>query len=165
MIPIVLNTYGEMLREYPSDDRRKIPNAPSDEDERKELSTCVGVHAFCGGWVDFTRISETHSTIVCRSCHTRLIVFPASVKTYGDLRAFCGHTLGVSQLEHLSSITPEMVHAFVKFIRWLGDPPKCCVCKKIIYERQYRWVERGERGDLYPAHVSCADEERRRSRW
>lgn len=72
---IVLTEFREMLEEY--------PNSPADDNTKMEA--CIGVHVICGGFVDLKPVSDTHSAIICRNCHLRLVI-PNSIQTYGDLR-------------------------------------------------------------------------------
>ena len=75
--PILLNKYGEKLNKHPD---------ASCEDERR-LSSPIGLHAFCNGWVDIRKVSETHQAIICRVCKLRIII-PIEIKNYGDLRKY-----------------------------------------------------------------------------
>jgi len=88
LVPIVLTTAGETLREYPS-------FAPTGEHatDADSLFTQhrVGIHDVCGGELDIREVSATHSAILCRLCRLRVTV-PKTVVTYGDLRRhFKGH--------------------------------------------------------------------------
>ncbi len=81
--PIQLTPEGDMLKEYP-------PSTGSNyfvdhTRDRHELSSCVGLHVYCNGWIDRIRAAKTHDAIVCRNCHLR-VLFPKEVKTYGELR-------------------------------------------------------------------------------
>ncbi|MBI2013620.1 MAG: hypothetical protein HYS87_02225 [Candidatus Colwellbacteria bacterium] len=73
--PIVLTRFGEMLK--------KQSNGHSDDEELTLIN--VGIHIVCGGQMDVHIISETHNAVTCSRCALR-VVFPRSVKTYGDLR-------------------------------------------------------------------------------
>lgn len=81
--PIQLTLEGDLLREYPPslhggyfvDHTRDTNN----------LGSCVGVHMYCGGWMDRNRATKTCDAITCRHCHLR-VLFPKEVKTYGELR-------------------------------------------------------------------------------
>lgn len=77
--PVVITEFRDTLLEYPSD-------PPMKYGDEKRLNTCIGIHAVCGGWVDISRTSTSHSAITCRSCGLRAVV-PNGVKTWGDLRA------------------------------------------------------------------------------
>lgn len=84
--PIVLTEIGDTLSEYPPS--TKFGGYEYFVDHARDtnkLSTCVGVHTICHGWMDRNRATATHDAISCRCCHLR-ITFPKSVKTYGDLR-------------------------------------------------------------------------------
>ena len=74
--PITLTSFGEEMTGYPG----------SNESEDSKLGVCIGVHEICEGFLDIKKISTTHNAIVCRSCHLRIVI-PASLQTYGDLRA------------------------------------------------------------------------------
>lgn len=86
LTPVPLTPGGDLLCEYP-------PRALAfgfvyfveHTRDTGELGYCVGVHAYCNGWMDRHRATATHDAISCRSCHLR-VLFPKEVKTYGDLR-------------------------------------------------------------------------------
>lgn len=83
MAPIQLTSDGDILKEYPSPIYSSyLVDHTTDE---KELGCCVGVHAYCNSWMDRCGATKTHSAIVCRGCHLR-VLFPNTVKTYGELR-------------------------------------------------------------------------------
>jgi hypothetical protein len=82
MEPILLTTEGDLMCEYPS-------KHTSNTDE---LTSCVGVHKICNGFMDRKHTTETHDVITCRACHLRLS-FPNTIKTYGELRSFFGAKL------------------------------------------------------------------------
>ena len=75
--PIKLTEFGEMLESYPD----------SKVGDERELSTCIGVHGTCSGWVDIKQVSKTHQAILCRSCNLRVVI-PKEIKTYGQLRQY-----------------------------------------------------------------------------
>lgn len=79
--PIQLTADGDFMLEYPP--YRDYLVDHTREDSR--LKDCVGVHDFCTGCMDRTRVTETHSALVCRRCHLR-VLFPKEVTTYGELR-------------------------------------------------------------------------------
>jgi len=79
--PVKLTAEGDLLREYPSPHSGFIDHTRDDG----ELSSCVGLHKRCNGWVDRRDATETHDALSCRSCNMR-VLFPKSVKTYGELR-------------------------------------------------------------------------------
>lgn len=86
LTPIQLTSQGDFLQEYPPQVQflglsHFVPHTRDDN----TLSSCVGVHTYCGGWMDRNRATATHDAIVCRSCHLR-VLFPKTVKTYGELR-------------------------------------------------------------------------------
>jgi hypothetical protein len=83
--PIVISAYGETLEGYPN----------SQVGDEGKLSTCVGVHQVCQGFVDINKISLTHCALNCRLCKFRIVI-PNEVKTYGDLRAFFKQFNGAS---------------------------------------------------------------------
>jgi len=81
--PIRLTTEGDMLEEYPpSVNNSWFVNHTRDNNE---LRDCVGIHKYCGGWIDRHRATTTRDAVVCRACHLR-VLFPKEVKTYGELR-------------------------------------------------------------------------------
>lgn len=86
LTPIQLTFEGDMLRECPPScaafGSEYFINHTRDE---KELGICVGIHAYCCGWMDRHRATATHDAISCRKCNIR-ILFPREVKTYGELR-------------------------------------------------------------------------------
>jgi hypothetical protein len=82
--PIQLSDVGDFLLEYPPSNTMTFPDHSKDDNK---LSSCVGIHEHCHGWVDRKRTSKTHDVLVCRSCFLR-IVFPAEIKTYGELRIY-----------------------------------------------------------------------------
>lgn len=93
MNPIQLTVEGDMLREYPpSVDQGYFADHTRDGDT---LSSCVGIHAFCGGWADRKRATEIYDAVLCRLCHLR-ILFPKEIKTYGQLRGYLESRLKVS---------------------------------------------------------------------
>ncbi len=83
LTPIQLTPEGDLLREYPSG-MVAFGSANHTRDD-SNLSSCVGVHEFCNGWMDRKRVTKTHDAIVCRRCCLR-VLFPKEAKTYGDLR-------------------------------------------------------------------------------
>jgi len=76
-MPIVLTEQGDTLLER--SDRRGAPPLSD------ETSLGGGVHAICGGCIDYRRTTNTHSVLLCRACGLRLVI-PADVVTYGQLR-------------------------------------------------------------------------------
>jgi len=85
LTPIQLTPEGDLLCEYP-------PNADGFVDHTRDdckLSSCVGIHKYCGSWMDRGRATETHDAIVCRGCHIR-VLFPKGILTYGGLRFHFG---------------------------------------------------------------------------
>ena len=83
LTPIRLTLEEDELLEYPPSAHKIFRDHTTDEDTL--LQGCVGIHNYCGGWMDRTQISATHQAIHCRRCHLR-IPFLLSVKTYGELR-------------------------------------------------------------------------------
>lgn len=75
--PIVLTEYGDALSEYPNSDPEKYP----------QLSTCIGAHDICNGWMDIHEISKTHSAITCRKCGLRVVI-PKEIDTYHKLKKY-----------------------------------------------------------------------------
>ena len=53
--------------------------------ENSDLTTCLGVHLYCNGFMDVKRVAEPWNAIVCRECHLRVMV-PVTVKTVAQLR-------------------------------------------------------------------------------
>ncbi len=86
LTPVQLTPEGDLLREYPPSTLafglEYFVNHTRDD---RELSSCVGVHEYCNGWMDRMQATKTHDAIVCRRCHLR-VLFSKEVKTYGDLR-------------------------------------------------------------------------------
>lgn len=80
--PIKLTTEGDMLREYPSSSNDYFVDHTRDD---CILSSCVGIHDRCNGWVERLKATATYDALSCRHCHMR-ILFPKEVKTYRDLR-------------------------------------------------------------------------------
>lgn len=87
--PIVLSEFGDTLREYPRQNYGTCCDLLPYEvnPDLGELSTCVGVHDTCRGWMDIRDISSTHRRLRCRACGFTLTL-PKNVKTYGDLRVW-----------------------------------------------------------------------------
>jgi hypothetical protein len=85
--PIQLTPDRDLLREYPPRpiELGALPYFVDHSRDGEQLSTCVGVHAYCGSWMDRVRATATHDAIVCRGCHLR-VLFPKGIKTYGQLR-------------------------------------------------------------------------------
>lgn len=85
--PVQLTADGDMLLEYPKQAAffGGLEYFVSHTRDADALSSCVGVHKHCHGWVDRNRATDTHDSLVCRRCHMR-VLFPTEVKTYGQLR-------------------------------------------------------------------------------
>lgn len=85
--PIQLTREGEMLLEYPPSSHHLAGFQYFVDHTRDDyqLSSCVGVHAYCSGWLDRMQATQSHDAIVCRRCHLR-VLFPKEVVSYGDLR-------------------------------------------------------------------------------
>lgn len=81
--PIQLTRDGDMLLEYPPSMQSSFFVDHTRDDE--ELSSCVGIHKYCGGWIDRCGVTKTHDAFVCGTCYIR-VLFPKEVKTYGELR-------------------------------------------------------------------------------
>ena len=81
--PIILTSFGETLLGYQGNDEGG--------DERK-LNYYSLVHDVCGGFIDIRKISTTHNAIICRLCYLRVVI-PASLETYGELRAYLVETV------------------------------------------------------------------------
>jgi hypothetical protein len=87
--PIQLTSMGDMLREnmprsamfgrfeYFVDHLRDKDSAMS--------AGPIGLHMYCGGYLDRHRATAEHDSISCRQCHLRALV-PKEAKTYGELR-------------------------------------------------------------------------------
>ncbi len=90
--PIRLTPEGDYLSEYPP----RIQHLGGLEyfvehtRDGDDLDHCVGVHKYCGCFMDRRGATETHDAIVCRGCHLR-VLFPKTVKTYGELRQALSH--------------------------------------------------------------------------
>lgn len=92
-----LTDYWEAVTMYPGMEPEKW--------EASELSTCVGVHLYCDGFMDIKRVAESWNAICCRNCHLRAVV-PLSVKTVAQLREwaivrFCRWNEGDEELAGL----------------------------------------------------------------
>lgn len=87
--PIPLTIVGDKLQEYPPTGFGLVDHTR----DSHRLSSCVGIHACCGGWMDRKRTSPTHDVLVCRNCCLR-VVFPRGIETYGDLRRHMEEHLG-----------------------------------------------------------------------
>lgn len=84
--PVQLTPDGDLLLECPPHgDGFGFTYFVHHTRDKDVLDSCVGVHAFCEGWMDRGRSTRTHDVIMCRSCHLRAL-FPRKVKTYGELR-------------------------------------------------------------------------------
>lgn len=83
--PIQLTPEGDLLREYPPSERLSSPYFVDHTRDDHKLLSCVGVHMYCGGWMDRHASTAKYDVIVCRHCHLR-VLFPKEVKTYGELR-------------------------------------------------------------------------------
>lgn len=78
--PIVLTQYGEKLCESYNPQE----NHTHDEDK---LSTIIGAHSVCNGYLDIKKISSGYNAILCRNCHLRVVI-PETITTYKELREF-----------------------------------------------------------------------------
>ena len=77
--PIQLTSAGDFLVKH-------LPTFATDHPQDGELlRSCVGMHQYCGGWLDRHRATATHDAISCRECNLRVLI-PREVETYGDLR-------------------------------------------------------------------------------
>lgn len=83
--PIQLTIDGDFMRELQpcgffadhTRDNHKLPHGSS-----------MGIHAHCNGFMDrIHQTTETHSLILCRRCHLR-VLFPKDIITYGQLRLY-----------------------------------------------------------------------------
>ena len=79
MRTIKITRLGETLLPYPGSDKF---------DEDGKLSTCIGLHAVCKGFVDAFPISESHNVLLCRHCGLRVPI-PRTVETYKQLNEYC----------------------------------------------------------------------------
>ena len=94
MKPIGLTEYGDTLLEYPRQvDVTSIKSEADKNPDDGTLSSCVGVHDVCRGWMDIRVVSKTHRRITCRTCKLNITV-PVGVVTYRQLREFCKGELG-----------------------------------------------------------------------
>ena len=80
LVPVQLTPEGDLLKEYPRDGGFVDHSRDSNK-----VSLCVGVHAFCHGWMDRNRATASNDSITCRCCGLR-VLFPKKIKTYGELR-------------------------------------------------------------------------------
>lgn len=78
--PIQLTHEGDMMLEY----LREGYSVDHTRDSH-ELVSCVGIHAYCRGYVDRRRATKSRDALLCRSCYLR-VLFPLEIKTYGELR-------------------------------------------------------------------------------
>lgn len=87
--PIQLTREGDFLREYPPRPHELAAFNYFVKHTRDDgvLSSCVGIHSYCGGWVDRHGATATQHALVCRACGLR-IYFPKGIRTYGDLRQY-----------------------------------------------------------------------------
>lgn len=97
--PIQLSSEGETLLEGPVQlkDRMNPYFVKHKNDDTEVTSGAVGIHAYCHGWIEARKISETHNALHCRVCCLRL-TFPATIKTYGELRQFFQKKLAQEEL-------------------------------------------------------------------
>jgi len=87
--PIQLTTEGDLLCEYPPNPLAfsSLAYFVDHTQDSGKLASCVGVHMFCGGWMDRRQATATHDAIMCRNCQLK-VFFPKKIKTYGGLRQF-----------------------------------------------------------------------------
>lgn len=90
--PIRLTVEGDMLREYPPSSDYFVNHTR----DNRELSSCVGVHDYCNGWMERILATQTHDAILCRACHLR-VLFPKEVTSYGQLREYMESKFEVSE--------------------------------------------------------------------
>lgn len=89
--PIEITPQGDLLTEYPRQPLfTAYPYFVDHVRDGHEMSSCVGIHAYCGGWVDRYGATAIQHALVCRRCGLR-VLFPKDVKTYGDLRQVLTH--------------------------------------------------------------------------
>lgn len=84
LFPVIVSEFGEGLMPYP---RRDNSNSDPGEYPDSSLSTCVGIHHLCGGWIDIRRASESHNALCCLSCKMRILI-PVAVDTFGKLAKY-----------------------------------------------------------------------------
>ena len=89
--PIQLTPEGDFLLEYPPNLTPGFLVDHTRDDHR--LNSCVGVHKYCGSWMDRHGATATHDAISCRGCRLR-VLFPKEVKTYGELRQTLAAKIG-----------------------------------------------------------------------
>jgi len=104
--PILLTVDGDFMQEYPRD---KFFEHTRDD---HTLSSCVGIHKYCGGFMDHKETTETNSVIICRSCLLRILL-PSEIKTYGELREY-----SAQQISGHNSRIPK-----AKYVVHHDDPP------------------------------------------
>lgn len=80
---IKLTVYGETLEVKRGVADETPMNGSSNGSSVKPIMT----HNVCNGCLDLVRISAKHQAIICRECLLR-VVFPLTVKTFGDLRRY-----------------------------------------------------------------------------
>ncbi len=102
--PIRLTVEWDILEEYPPkiSDHTYFVNHTKDD---KELKDCVGIHTYCGGWVDRRQATKDQDCLLCRECHLR-VLFPEEIKTYGELREFLRRKLLLPTSPKLGMDTP-----------------------------------------------------------
>lgn len=93
--PIVLTKYGEALEAYPRTEKR--------DPTTYKLISCVGVHSVCNGFMDCNETSSTHSALVCRICHLRVVI-PKEVDTWAKLQERMKH---IPQVKDMSPLREE----------------------------------------------------------
>lgn len=81
---IQLTADGDMLREYPPSGGHYDCKHYRDKDK---VEGCVGVHNYCGGFMDRIGATATKNAVLCRACHLR-VLFPREIKTFGELREY-----------------------------------------------------------------------------
>ena len=81
MKKILINNEEGFIKPY--------PEKPSKKDEKDtELFSCIGVHEFCEGWIDKTKVSKEYQALHCRRCNLRILT-PLSVDTWLKLNEHC----------------------------------------------------------------------------
>ncbi len=81
--PVQLTPEGDFLLELPPEHGCFVDHAR----DWSQFKMSAGVHQYCRGWVDRTRVTKAHDVLVCRRCHLR-VLFPTAVNTYGELRHY-----------------------------------------------------------------------------
>ena len=84
---IKITQYGEYLHAY------QVAEWNDDYEESSHLSSTIGTHVLCDGFIDIKEVSQTHNVLSCRACGLRFYI-PIKVDTYGKLRKYMKSEVG-----------------------------------------------------------------------